>query len=101
MIQQNLPYVPEKFAGTSSSYCLSTVAKMLQLQPKKFIQWLADNHYIFKRQSQPWEAYQAHVDTNLMTHRLIRIEHNSGDVSFGMQVRITARGVSHFAQILA
>lgn len=102
MIQQNLPFVPLKSTGTTHSYCLSTVAKMLQLSPRKFILWLANNHYIFKRQSQTtWETYQRHVNSELLTHRMFRIEHNSGDFSFEMQVRVTAKGVSHFAQILA
>lgn len=102
MIQQNLPFVPVKSAGTTPSYCLSTVAKMLQLSPRKFIQWLATNHYIFKRQSQSaWEAYQSHVNSNLLTHRMIRIEHTSGKVSFEMQVRVTDKGINHFTQVLA
>lgn len=102
MIQQNLPFMPVKPTGTTPSYCLSTVAKMLQLSPRKFIQWLATNHYIFKRQSQSaWEAYQSHINSNLLIHRMVRIEHTSGDVSFEMQVRVTNKGVNHFTQVLA
>lgn len=101
MIQQNLPFMPVKSTGITPSYCLSTVAKMLQLSPRKFTQWLATNHYIFKRQSQSaWEAYQSHVNSNLLTHRMIRIEHTSGEVSFEMQVRVTDKGINHFTQVL-
>lgn len=102
MVSQIPSKVLVKSTGTTQSYCLSTVAKMLQLSPKKFIHWLATHHYIFKRQSQSaWEAYQTHVNTDLLTHRMVRIEHNSGDISFEMQVRVTNKGVNHFAQILA
>lgn len=48
MVSQIPSKVPVKYAGITQSYCLSTVAKMLQLSPRKFIQWLATNHYIFK-----------------------------------------------------
>ena len=44
MVSQIPSKVPVKYAGITQSYCLSTVAKMLQLSPRKFIQWLATNY---------------------------------------------------------
>lgn len=65
---------------------LSTVGKMLQFSPHKFIKALGEHGIIFKRKSsEAWEAYQSYVAKGLFRH-------NSGELVPHMQVKVTPKG---------
>ena len=101
MIQQNLPLVPVNSTGAPASYCLSVVAKMLGLAPQQFIYWLSQHRYIFKRNpnpDEPWEAYQSQVNKGFFVHKTLPIKHNSGETLPQLQVRVTAKGFHHFSK---
>ncbi|WP_201532881.1 phage antirepressor KilAC domain-containing protein [Psychrobacter ciconiae] len=102
MIQQNLPFVPVNSTDAPTSYCLSVVAKMLGLAPRHFIQLLSQHRYIFKRNpnpNEPWEAYQSQVNRGFFVHKFINIKHNSGETLPRLQARITAKGFHHFSKL--
>lgn len=72
---------------------LSTVGKMLQFSPHKFIKALGEHGIIFKRKSsEAWEAYQSYVAKGLFRHHTIMIRHNSGELVPHMQVKVTPKG---------
>lgn len=72
---------------------LSTVGKMLQFSPQKFIKILGEHGLIFKRKSsQAWEAYQSYVAKGLFRHHTIMIRHNSGEFVPHIQVKVTPKG---------
>lgn len=77
----------------STDLPLSTVGKMLQLSPQKFIKALADRKMIFKRKSsQAWEAYQTFIAKGLFRHYTYMIQHNSGEFVPHIQVKVTPKG---------
>ncbi len=79
--------------NSSPDLPLSTVGKMLQFSPQKFIKILGEHGMIFKRKSsQAWEAYQSYVVKGLFRHHTIMIRHNSGELVPHMQVKVTAKG---------
>lgn len=99
--QKNQLYLFDDDSNHSTDLPLSTVGKMLQLSPQKFIKTLADRKMIFKRKSsQAWEAYQSYVAKGLFRHHTIMIRHSSGELVPNMQAKVTPKGYLFLKDLL-
>ncbi|MEM6683716.1 MAG: phage antirepressor KilAC domain-containing protein, partial [Pseudomonadota bacterium] len=72
------------------------------MQPKKFIQWLSAERWIFKRGGKgPWIAYQDRIQLGYMSTREHRWTTEYGEERSSAQALITPKGMTKLASMLA
>lgn len=84
-----------------SCVCLSDAARIFGFSPRYFIQWLADNHWIFKRnQSGSWLPHTAHVIKHELILRSVYVPRSDGTTKTVLQTMITPVGLEQIKSIL-
>ncbi|MBS2781757.1 phage antirepressor KilAC domain-containing protein [Aeromonas salmonicida] len=91
----------ERIATADGSLNLTEAAKALQLQPRKFNQYLSNLRWIYKRAGgKRWLGYQDKVQQGLVEHKVDTITLADGSERLCEQVRITPKGLAKLAKML-
>lgn len=86
---------------TEGSLNLTETAKVLQIKPKAFNQWLSANKWIYKRAGgKAWIGYQNKIQQGLIEHKTRIITTNDGTERICDQVLITAKGIAKCSEML-
>lgn len=92
----------ERIAKSEGSFCLTDAAKNLQVQPRQFTQLLQAKHWIYRRpMGSGWLAYQDRIQSGHMEHKVTTGEKSDGHEWTNTQVRVTSKGMTRLAQVLA
>ena len=77
------------------SMCLTNAAKALQVQPKKFITWLQEQRWIYRRAGgSGLVGYQSRIQVGYLEHKITTVERTDGSTKQAEQVLITAKGLT-------
>ena len=92
----------DRIAGAEGMENITTAAKILQEQPKRLFNWLAQNRWIYRRAGgKSWLAYQDKIQAGYLTHKAYKQEdEESGEVTMREHVLLTAKGLSKLAALL-
>lgn len=91
----------DRIAETSGSMSITEAAKYLQIGPKRLIEGLQINGYIYRsRSSGNWLGYQDKIDRGLIENKCTTFK-SRGKEKTAKQVRITHAGMARMAMILA
>ena len=92
----------ERIAKSDGSLCLTDAAKTLQVQPRQLTQILQTKHWIYRRpMGSGWLAYQDRIQSGHLEHKVTTGEKSDGHEWTNTQVRVTAKGLTRLAQVLA
>jgi phage antirepressor YoqD-like protein len=89
--------------SSDGTYCIRDTAKIMQMQEKKFISWLIEHEWVYRRTGQSGLiAYAPILKKGYMEHKL-----TSGDKTDGSgeqwsktQARVTAKGIVKLAKLI-
>lgn len=88
----------DRIANGEGSMCLQSVAKHLQVQPKKFFSWMQERRRIYRRPGgSGYLGYQDQIQTGYLEHKVTTIERSDGSTKVVEQVRVTPKGLAKFA----
>ena len=91
----------DRIATSDGALNLQTAGKVLQQPPNKFIQWLREKHYIFKRPGSSNNcAHVEKINAGYLTTKSYTIEMPDGSTKIRDQVLITPKGLAKIALIL-
>lgn len=102
MIAEQAPKVAalERLSESEGSLCLTDAAKTLKIPRHKLITHLSTERYIYKRGGKgKWITYQNRIESRLLEHRTVTIQHRDGTEITTSQVLITPKGLAKLAQI--
>lgn len=86
---------------SKGSMNLTDAAKHLQVQPRKFVNFLFANCWIYKRAgSKYWAAYQGKINQGYLEHKVIHVTSNGGAEIIYPQVIVTSKGLSKLSRML-
>jgi len=89
-------------AEAEGSLCITDAAKALQVQPKALFNFLRRESWIYRRSGGSNDvAYQHRVQAGYVEHKVTRLRRASGPDRMVEQVRITPKGLTRLAQMLA
>ena len=91
----------DRIAKAEGSHLITDTAKALQIQPKKLVNWLSSNRWIYKRSgSKSWTGYQNRIQANLIEHKETIVLRRDGTEKLVTQVRITPKGMTSISKSL-
>lgn len=97
-----------RLESSEGSLCITDAAKVLKLRPRTLFQWLNGNVWIYRRTgSTGWHAYQHRIQTGLLEHRTTTVrligldDYGRPRERVSDQVRITPKGLTKLAEVLA
>lgn len=80
---------------------LTNAAKHLQIQPKKFNQFLSAQRWIYKRNvASPWSAYQDKLQAGYLEHKANVVIQPDGTEKVYPQVLVTVKGLAKLSEML-
>ncbi len=92
----------ERIALSEGSFCLTDAAKSLQTNPRKLIDFLSSNHWIYRRVgNKNWIAYQDKIQMGYLEHKVTEIFQNDGTSKIREQVKITPKGITKLSKMLS
>lgn len=92
----------ERIALSDGAFCLTDAAKLLQTNPKKLIDFLSANHWIYRRVgNKNWIAYQDKIQAGYIEHKVTEIFQNDGTSKIREQVKITPKGITKLSKMLS
>ena len=92
----------ERIALSEGSFCLTDAAKSLQTKPKKLIDFLSSNHWIYRRVgNKNWIAYQDKIQMGYLEHKVTEIFQNDGTSKIREQVKITPKGITKLSKLFS
>ncbi len=92
----------DRIAKSDGSLCLTDAAKTLQVQPRQLTQILQTKHWIYRRpMGSGWLAYQDRIQSGHLEHKITTGEKSDGHEWTNTQVRVTSKGLTRLAQVLA
>ncbi|WP_208524349.1 phage antirepressor KilAC domain-containing protein [Paraburkholderia tuberum] len=92
----------ERIATANGSLCVTDAAKALQESPKRFFAWLQQIHWIYRRAgTSSWLGYQEKVQAGFLEHKVTEVSRSDGSEKLVEQVRVTPKGLTRLAHILA
>lgn len=92
----------ERLSTAEGSLCLTDAAKALQLQPKKLLAKLQSLEWIHRRpMGSGWLAYQHRIQQGVLEHKVTTGIKSDGSEWISTQVRVTAKGMTRLAELLA
>ena len=103
-VQTMVPQVQalERIAKSDGSLCLTDAAKTLQVQPRQLTQLLQASHWIYRRpMNMGWLAYQDKIQSGHLEHKVTTGEKSDGSEWTNTQVRVTPKGLTRLAGMLA
>lgn len=100
-LEQQAPKVAafDRFATVvEGSMCLTNAAKTLQLQPKKFILWMQEHQWVYRRAGgSGLIGYQNRIQSGHMEHKVTTVARSDGTEKQVEQVLVTAKGLAKLA----
>ena len=92
----------DRLATANGSVCLTDAAKTLQVKPKMLIGLMSANHWIYKRVGcNHWCAYQERLQQGVLEHKVTTVDREDGTEKIVEQVRVTPKGLTKLAQLVA
>lgn len=88
----------DRITSSRGLMCLSDAAKILDIQPKKFFDWLEANHWTFRR-GKHWVCCQSRLDSKFMRHKAVDIVKPNGTTLLVHQPMITPKGLAKLAKV--
>lgn len=80
---------------------LTDAAKVLDLAPKRLVNWMIGNDWIFREGRDRLAAHQRRLEAGLLRQRVIRLFRSDGSESLGVSVLVTAKGLIALSRALA
>ncbi len=94
--------VYDRIVLADEAFCLTDAAKLLQTNPKKLIDFLSANHWIYRRVgNKNWIAYQDKIQAGYLEHKVTEIFQNDGTSKIREQVKITPKGITKLSKLLS
>jgi phage anti-repressor protein/phage antirepressor YoqD-like protein len=92
----------DRIAEADGSHCITDTAKLLQVRPKDLFAYLTQHSWIYRRTgSDHWCAYQAHIASGDMVHKVTTVLRPDGTEKTTEQVRVTPKGLAKLAKLMA
>ncbi len=83
------------------SFCLTDAAKALKIGRDKFTRWLHAHGWIYRRFGTDWIGHAEKERAGYMTHKVVTYRNSSGEDCAKDQVRVTPKGLTKLATLLA
>ena len=94
--------VYDRIVLADGAFCLTDAAKSLQTNPRKLIDFLSSNHWIYRRVgNKNWIAYQDKIQMGYLEHKVTEIFQNDGTSKIREQVKITPKGITKLSKMLS
>lgn len=102
VVEQQAPKVAafDRFATgvVEGSMCLTNAAKTLQFQPKKFILWMQEHQWVYRRAGgSGLIGYQNRIQSGHLEHKVTTVARSDGTEKQVEQVLVTAKGLARLA----
>jgi phage antirepressor YoqD-like protein len=92
----------DRIADADGSHCITDTAKLLQVRPKDLFAYLTQHSWIYRRTgADHWCAYQAHIASGDMVHKVTTVLRPDGTEKTTEQVRVTPKGLAKLAKLMA
>lgn len=92
----------QRIALAEGSMCIQAAAKHLQVQPKFLFNWLQEHQWIYRRAGGTgWLGYQNRIQSGLLEHKITTVERSDGTEKVVEQCRVTPRGITRLAELMA
>ncbi|KJS28982.1 MAG: hypothetical protein VR64_22310 [Desulfatitalea sp. BRH_c12] len=91
-----------RIADADGSACLTDAAKVLQLRRIDLISWMVTHGWVYRRPGcQHILGYQEKIQQGVLTNKVSTYEKRDGSEGCSYQVRVTAKGLTRLAQLMA
>ncbi|MFT9025919.1 phage antirepressor KilAC domain-containing protein [Acetobacter indonesiensis] len=89
----------DRISTSDGSYGLQEAAKILQVGPRAFVQWLRTNRWIYKRPgSTNYLGYQDRINAGYLWHKVSTYETTNGETRSRDDVKILPKGLTRLAR---
>lgn len=91
----------DRITLSDGSMCLTNAAKVLGMPPKKFIDWMQQHEWIYRRAgSSKHIGYQSRVRAGYLDHKVTTVSRTDGTEKTVEQVLVTTKGLAKLAQVV-
>ena len=91
----------DRITLSDGSMCLTNAAKVLGMPPKKFIDWMQQHEWIYRRAgSSKHIGYQSRVQAGYLDHKVTTFSRPDGTEKTVEQVLVTTKGLAKLAQVV-
>ena len=91
----------DRITLSDGSMCLTNAAKVLGMPPKKFIDWMQQHEWIYRRAgSSKHIGYQSRVQAGYLDHKVTTFSRTDGTEKTVEQVLVTTKGLAKLAQVV-
>lgn len=91
----------DRITLSDGSMCLTNAAKVLGMPPKKFIDWMLQHEWIYRRAgSSKHIGYQSRVQAGYLDHKVTTVSRTDGTEKTVEQVLVTTKGLAKLAQVV-
>ena len=91
----------DRITLSDGSMCLTNAAKVLGMPPKKFIDWMQQHEWIYRRAgSSKHIGYQNRVQAGYLDHKVTTVSRTDGTEKTVEQVLVTTKGLAKLAQVV-
>lgn len=77
---------------------LTDAAKCLDVAPKRLVNWMIGNDWVFREGRDRLAAHQRRLEAGLLRQRVFRMFRSDGSESLGVSVLVTAKGLIALAK---
>ena len=92
----------EHLTRSDGSFCVTDVAKVLDMRPKDLFDLLSAKRWLYRRPGNGhWVGYQDKVQQGLIDHRVHEVTKADGSSRITEQARITAKGMAALGKMVA
>lgn len=105
VIQLQAPKVAaiKRLAAAHGAVCLTDAAKLLQVKPRQFVEWMVNRDWLYQRGNRKrLTAKQDRIDQGYMTHKFTELKANelTGETKAVPQPLVTPKGMARLAEML-
>lgn len=91
-----------RISVATGSLCLRDAAKSLQVRPSELNHWMLSHRWIYRRSDgAALIGYQAKVQAGYLEHKVTTVSRSDGSEKVIEQVRVTGKGMTRLAQLVA
>lgn len=91
----------DRITLSDGSMCLTNAAKVLGMPPKKFIDWMQQHEWIYRRAgSSKHIGYQSRVQAGYLDHKVTTVSRTDGTEKTVEQVLVTTKGLAKLAKVV-
>ena len=86
-------------SDADGSFCITDVAKAIQVRPKDLFQMLSTSRWVYRRAGGggPWISYQHQMQRGTMTQKVTTVELSDGSRRATEQARVTPKGLAELS----